>query len=274
MPRLAPTATTLRALFARSGNVCSFPGCTQELITKRNKFVAQVCHIEAAEPGGERYNPSSNDEQRRSLENLILLCYPHHIETDDVIEFPAERLKEFKRSHEAKCGQKEFKINEAALYQIEHEMDLYWAHIKELNSDQHVAHDFAVPIRPKSSPIEIFADIWSAFFRIEELSEFLHRCDSKLNTEVREHLHKLGYDLAAYDALPYHENPFEGRLWEIHNLAFPNSFTDLSMAISIAEIQHLQEYVKTHPTDSKASDRLNEAKAELQKIANKVGYVD
>jgi hypothetical protein len=236
--------------------------------------VAQVCHIEAAEPEGERYNPSSNDEQRRSLENLILLCYPHHVETDDVVEFPTERLKEMKRVHEDKCGLKNFKINEATLYQIEHQMESYWAHITKLNSDHHVAPNYAVPIRPKSSPIEIFADIWSAFHRIVELTEFLHRCDSKLNSDVREHLLKLGYDLAAYYALPYHANSFDSRLLEIHNLAFPNSFTDISMAISIAEIQHLQEYLKTHPNDSKVSTHLNETKAELQQIADKVGYVD
>lgn len=274
MVRLAPTLPTLRALFARSGNICAYPGCTQELITKRNKFVAQVCHIEAAEPGGERYNSASNDEQRRSLENLILLCYQHHVETDDVAEYPTARLKEMKRIHEDKCGQKEFKINEASLFQIEHEMELYWNHITKLNSDHHVAQDFAVPIRPKSSPIGIFQDIRSACFRIEELTVFLHKCDAKLNTEVREHLIKLGYNLAAYDAVPYYQNPFYNRLWEVHSLAFPNSFTDLSMAISIAEIQYLQEHLKTHPSDSTAILRLAEAKADLQKIADKVGYCD
>ncbi len=48
MARLAPKAEILRALFARSGNQCAFPGCTQPLINDKNKFIAQVCHIEAA----------------------------------------------------------------------------------------------------------------------------------------------------------------------------------------------------------------------------------
>lgn len=71
MARIAPTRETLIALFAKSGNVCAFPGCTHELVTSRNIFVGQVCHIEAANQGGQRFNPNSTDEQRRSFENLL-----------------------------------------------------------------------------------------------------------------------------------------------------------------------------------------------------------
>ncbi len=94
MARLAPKIDVLKALFARSGNQCAFPGCTQPLINGKNKFVAQVCHIEAASEGGERYSPEGNDEQRRNYENLLIFCYPHHIETDDVEDYPVERLLE------------------------------------------------------------------------------------------------------------------------------------------------------------------------------------
>ena len=62
MPRLSPRAEVLRALFARSGNRCAFPGCNAVLVNERNQFVANVCHIEAAEEGGERFNPLQSDE--------------------------------------------------------------------------------------------------------------------------------------------------------------------------------------------------------------------
>ena len=51
MSRLAPKIDVLKALFARSGNQCAFPGCTQPLMNEKNKFIAQVCHIEAAMRG-------------------------------------------------------------------------------------------------------------------------------------------------------------------------------------------------------------------------------
>ena len=79
MGRLTPKTNTLKALFAKSGNQCAFPGCDHPMINKKNQFIGQVCHIESALPGGERFNKESNDEFRRCYENLILLCYPHHI---------------------------------------------------------------------------------------------------------------------------------------------------------------------------------------------------
>jgi hypothetical protein len=103
MPRLEPTIATLKRLFAVSGNKCAFHGCQRTLVTESGKLVVNVCHIEAAEPGGERINPNQTDEQRRDFANLILLCPSHHEETDDVDAFPVERLQQMKASHEKAC---------------------------------------------------------------------------------------------------------------------------------------------------------------------------
>ena len=100
--RLAPTKQTLSQLFALSGNQCAFPGCTQRLFSQKNKFIAQVCHIAAASDGGERPNVNLTPEEKRQPENLLMLCYPHHIETDDVDEYTVEKLKEMKKNHEDK----------------------------------------------------------------------------------------------------------------------------------------------------------------------------
>ena len=82
LARLSPRLETIRGLFARSGNQCALPGCIHPLVNEKQKFIGQVCHIEAAMPDGERYNPKQTDEERRSYENLLILCYQHHIETD------------------------------------------------------------------------------------------------------------------------------------------------------------------------------------------------
>lgn len=100
--RLVPTKDTLSRLFALSGNECAFPDCTQRLFNKKNKFIGQVCHIAAASDGGERANVNMTPEERRKQENLLILCYPHHIETDDVDEYTVGKLKEMKKNHEDK----------------------------------------------------------------------------------------------------------------------------------------------------------------------------
>jgi hypothetical protein len=98
--RLKPTFETFRELFLKSGNLCAFPGCTALMMNEDGLFIGQLCHIEAAEPGGERFNPSMTNEERRSAPNLLLMCYPHHRETNDVTRYTVADLKGMKGNHE------------------------------------------------------------------------------------------------------------------------------------------------------------------------------
>lgn len=100
--RLAPTRETLRELYLKSGNRCAFPGCKRSLFNIKGVFVGQICHIEAAEPGGERFNKKQTNEQRRAPANLVLMCYDHHVETDDVVRFPVAAMVRIKNDHEKK----------------------------------------------------------------------------------------------------------------------------------------------------------------------------
>ena len=104
--RLQPTPTTLRRLYSLSGNLCSynFNGevCGNLLFDKGGQFIGEVCHIEAANKKGQRFNPYMTNEQRRDFNNLILLCRNHHKITDDVLTYPVDTLKRMKALHESK----------------------------------------------------------------------------------------------------------------------------------------------------------------------------
>lgn len=108
--RLPPTPDTLRELYLKSGNKCAFPGCQERMIDEDGVFIGQVCHIEAAMPGGQRFNINQSNEDRRKFENLMLMCHKHHKITDDVNKFTVEKLKEMKRNHERKFTDIETKI--------------------------------------------------------------------------------------------------------------------------------------------------------------------
>ncbi len=98
--------STLKRLFALSGNECAFPTCVQKIVTKVNgDLKVNICHIEDAKEGS-RYNSDMTNDERRSFENLILLCPIHHVETNDVNEYTVEILKEMKSNHEAKMLKK------------------------------------------------------------------------------------------------------------------------------------------------------------------------
>jgi hypothetical protein len=100
------TPQDIKRLYALSGNQCAFPGCSVKLVNSKNKInISEICHIEAAEPGGQRYNSNSTDNDRRSYDNLILLCANHHKITDDVATYSVSVLHKMKRSHESKIEQ-------------------------------------------------------------------------------------------------------------------------------------------------------------------------
>lgn len=98
--RLAPTSQTLRELFLRSGNLCAFPDCGHLMMNENGVFIGQLCHIEGAEEGGERFNPQMSNEDRRAPGNLMLMCYAHHQETNNVAKFPTEKMQSMKQDHE------------------------------------------------------------------------------------------------------------------------------------------------------------------------------
>jgi hypothetical protein len=110
------TEKTLKKLFGLSGNSCYFPQCTQRLIdVYGDQIFAQMCHIEAAEPGGERYNPEQTDDERRDFANLLLLCPTHHVETNNVQRYTVEVLKKMKNDHEGMSRKEPFKPSDRAI---------------------------------------------------------------------------------------------------------------------------------------------------------------
>lgn len=116
--RLTPTKETMNLLFAKSGNNCAFDGCPERLLDQRNRFIAELCHIKAAMPGGQRFDKKQSNDDRRKPDNLILLCRNHHKETDDVDEYPVKRLVEIKRKHEENFSGKPQELSEDSYQSI------------------------------------------------------------------------------------------------------------------------------------------------------------
>lgn len=106
---------TLKRLFGLSGNKCAFPGCNRRLVNQDNAKDSNICHIEAANIGGERYNQNMTDEQRADYDNLILLCVQHHDETNDVATYSVEEMKRLKRNHESQFLNETLKANPSML---------------------------------------------------------------------------------------------------------------------------------------------------------------
>ncbi|MCK6265659.1 hypothetical protein KP803_20590 [Vibrio sp. ZSDE26] len=276
MARLAPKADTLRALFARSGNQCAFPGCTQSVVNSKNKFIAQVCHIEAASEGGERFNAASNDEYRRNYDNLVIFCYPHHIETDDTDEYTIECLRKIKLDHEQQFLKSDFKIDEAELQKLVSEMQLYWSNIERLNQVEHYNLDsgLAMEVNGQASFDEVIADAHNAVSGIEALLNRLRESDEALVEDLNVLLELKNIPESTFTDVPYYQNPFENRNWESHNLGTPNWLLSLRIALTHIEVKYLSEYLKTNSNDNSARNKLDMAKQKLESYAVSAMHVD
>jgi len=139
--RKKPSLATLKKLFALSGNQCAFPDCIQRLI-HNELLIGEICHIEAANKNGERYNPNQTDDQRADFENLIVFCPNHHKITNNIELYTVEILKDIKRSHEEKSKVLTEKITDEALegllnvFDCSDEMDdIYQKVLKEYSHD-------------------------------------------------------------------------------------------------------------------------------------------
>ncbi len=276
MARLAPKKNILRALFARSGNQCAFPGCTQPIMNNKNKFIGQVCHVEAALTGGERYNAASNDEFRRSYANLLILCYPHHIETDDVDEYSVERLVQIKNEHEQIFEKDDFKIDEAELVKLSHEMEKYWGDIERLNNVDHIYADsgLAMEVNGDNSFFEIIKSAYNAVDGIKGLLDRFHASDENLINEFESLLLKKGIAKDVFENIPYYENPFINRNWESHNLGTPNWLQRIRIDLVHIEVKYLEEYLKTNSNDLVAKVSFEKAKEHLKEFAKTAMHVD
>ncbi len=99
------TPTTIRRLDTLSGGVCAAPDCDRKLIARDGKsIISKICHIEAANKNGPRFNINMSDDERRHFDNLILLCDECHTiidNKDNEQDYPVDLLKKWKAEHEA-----------------------------------------------------------------------------------------------------------------------------------------------------------------------------
>lgn len=94
--------STLKTLWAASGNQCGHPDCEEEVAdTEQEIVIGEICHIRAQSEGGPRYDPDLSEDEVDGYSNLILLCPTHHTYIDkNPEEYPIEKLERWKQQQE------------------------------------------------------------------------------------------------------------------------------------------------------------------------------
>lgn len=106
----APSDNTVRMLCGKAAGMCEFEGCNKRLfydgVTLSKFNNAFVAHIVASSSNGPRGDKVLSPQLSDRLENLMLMCADHHKLIDESNtgprDYPVERLKEMKRTHEEK----------------------------------------------------------------------------------------------------------------------------------------------------------------------------
>ena len=197
--RKQPSGQTLKKLFACSGNICAYPGCDQKLVTEGEEIIGEVCHIEAAMPGGERYNPNQTNKERANFNNLILLCPIHHKETNDVKKYTVKALKRIKAKHEKEFLTHPYKISDSLIEKILKTLKVDQANIHTGSGSQFISQKSTINVRQGLNYEEvkqIFKDLFDANFpelqrvakRVaeERMKEFSDNFFLKANKELSE----------------------------------------------------------------------------------------
>ncbi len=279
MARKAPKLEVIKALLARSGNQCAFPNCSHPIINDKNKLIAQLCHIESANNGGERYNKQQNDEERRDYENLIFFCYRHHVETNDEKDFTVEKLKEIKSKHESKFKESNFKIEKKRILQeIQNDIDEFWTGLKKIHQIENtLPEDIKMEIDFDSDINNLFNDLRTQINHLELIISHLHESEKLLNNDLKETIKSidfLGIVSKRINKTPYYKNPFINRNWDHLNLGVPNLSNKISILLDQIELKILEAQFLENPDDKTIKHKLKNIKSSLTEHAKNAGYHD
>ena len=275
MARKSPKLDVVRALFARSGNQCAFPKCQHSLVNKKNQYVGEICHIEAASPGGQRYNSQQTDEQRRDYENLVVMCHAHHVETNEASEYTVEVMKAFKQDHERRYEESSFQVDESVLQGIADDIQIYWDRIDRLNRFEHVAPpDVAVSIDSKATFMDIIESCRDSLEWLCARHDSLRESNERLPGDFCRLLQDNGVDPTKFDDVPIPENPFVSRDWETYFIALPNGLQRLQVDLVHLELKFLEECLKTDAESQEVKSRLDETRRRFAQMAQSEVAVD
>jgi hypothetical protein len=135
----------IKRLFVESHNQCAEPNCLSSLMAEDHiTVIGKICHIEAANKNGPRFNGDMNNDQRRSYENLILLCDEHHRIIDNPqneSKYRKEKLLEWKQNHISQNSSSSYEISVDHIQKFIEETKKYYQKINSLDG----------PYRPRVS---------------------------------------------------------------------------------------------------------------------------
>jgi len=232
-----------RSLLSRSGNQCAFPGCPNELFNRNHKLTAQLCHIEPVGEKEVRYNPNLTDETVNGYDNLVFLCYKHHVETNDDSIFTVPVMKKIKYDHEKQFITNPYTIDMSHVFEIIKDIEDYWKNVEVANTEEHVVPDLKIQINTQANFETLKSEILASLTSLENLIELMREDN-------------------------------EDKYWELFNIGIPNHTNKVRVMMDHAEIKYLEELIKSNPQNLGIQQKLNTLRKEFLEQARNASLID
>lgn len=232
-----------RALLARSGNKCAYPGCPRPIVNTKNVYEAQLCHIESVSHKKQRYNPKLSEEQLNDYNNLMFMCSKHHIETNDEVVYTTEILRKIKYEHESNYVEHPFNIDMSHIYALKKEAEEYWQKVENANVNEHKLPDLKVSINTRADYKELSNEIYETLDSIDSLIDVIDEHD-------------------------------QDKYWEIFNLGFPNHLNKIRIVVEHMTIKYLEAYVASNPQDMETKSKLNSLRKNFLETSKTSTHID
>lgn len=141
----------------------------------------------------------------------------------------------------------------------------FWHRIDAIDHVESIVPELKIVVDQSKSTEELLQNLDKLLEHVEQMFGEFSASDGRLNEEVRIFIGNLGYDIAAYDEVPYYENPFVNRNWELHALATINVMNQLKMVMYQLVIRLLEQLSTANGTTHPLLSPLREKFIELQK---------
>jgi hypothetical protein len=263
--RKSPSAETYKFLYVKSGNECAFPNCSHPIFNDEGLYVAELCHIKAANSEGARFDKMQTDELRREPENLLFMCHRHHKETDNITQYTVEKLYEIKRNHESQYTETGRQLSKKMIDQIVFESSYYWTRQKE---KEFMFDDLKMKTNFDFNESQLYKELMEGINLIYNYCETCSRSDSPeiLENDLRKLFIEAGLDYGKVEIVPYYKNPFALRNWEYHNIGLPNLFTSLTMKLYQLRVRTFETLTHLNPENIEIKTELAKYRKEFEEI--------
>lgn len=271
--RKAPSAETYKLLYARSGNECAFPECTHPIFNDNGLYIAELCHIKAANKGGQRYDENQTDNERNALENLLFLCHRHHKETDDVEKFTVDTLLEMKSKHESQFTEQGKKLTQKMLQQIENEIESFWClqSSKFLEGDEYkILGNFKKDALQVLNDLEIYVGfLHNSCLVLEQSDDY-----KTLVNDLKHVFEKANLDFSEIEDFISRDDKFIFRNWETHSLSIRNTYYHIQMYLRQLSIKIIELLLLNDPNNLELKKLLNSERNNFDDLYSNLYYAD